>query len=306
MANYTTLTSTELKDLLSHYNIGKLIETEPLEGGQANSSIKLFTERGTFILSICDEKQSADVDCLARVLLSLERSTIPATPLVKTVHGSYQISHNKTPVYLKKFVPGQVTRDLTPGILHQLGSTMATMHLLPVVEGMPEKFPCGLQLFDETINSDLDHPYLDWLKLKKHRLLERLDPEARKGFIHGDVFWDNLVVKDDTLVAILDFEEACYYYTLFDLGMCAVGCCSKNGEFNLTRIKALIAGYNSRHPLTPDEYSQLTVFVEYAAVAASLWRFRQYNINYPDSGKADTYLELSSLADQATTLELLP
>jgi homoserine kinase type II len=305
MANYTTLTPKELKDLLSHYDLGKLIKTESLEGGQANSSIKLFTERGIFILSICDEKKSADVDCLTRVLLSLEESTIPATLLVKTASGRHQISHNKTPVYLKRFVPGQVTRNLTSAILHQLGSTMATMHRLPAVDGLPEKFPCGLQLFDEVINSDLDHPYLDWLELKKHRLLERLDPEMRKGFIHGDIFWDNLVVRDDTLVAILDFEEACHYYTLFDLGMCAVGCCSKNGKFDLAKIKALMTGYTSRQPLMPEELRQLSIFVEYAAVAASLWRFRQYNINYPDSGKADSYLELSSLADQTATLDTL-
>jgi homoserine kinase type II len=106
-------------------------------------------------------------------------------------------------------------------------------------------------------------------------------------------------------VAILDFEEACYYYRLFDLGMCAVGCCSKNGKFDLAKIKALMTGYTSRQPLMPEELRQLSIFVEYAAVAASLWRFRQYNINYPDSGKADSYLELSSLADQTATLDTL-
>jgi len=263
----------------------------------------LFAEQGIFILSVCDEKKSADIDCLTRVLLSLEESSLPATVLIKTVSGRHQISHNKTPVYLKRFVPGLVTRNLSPAILHQLGRTMATMHRLPAIEGLPEKFPCGLQRFDEIINSDLDHPYLDWLKLKKHSLLERLDPGMRKGFIHGDILWDNLVVEDDTLVAILDFEEACYYYTLFDLGMCAVGCCTTNRKFDQTKIKALLSGYNSRQRLTPKEHNQLIIFIEYAAVAASVWRFRQYNINYPGSGKADSYLELSSLADQAATLE---
>jgi len=302
MADYTTLTATELKDLLKHYDLGKLIKTEQLAGGQANSSIKLFTEQGVFILSVCDEKQSEDVACLIGVLLSLEESAIPTTSPVKTIAGTYQISHKGTPVYLKRFIAGQVTRNLTSTMLHQLGSTIALMHRLTPVEGLPKKFSYGLQHFDEVLKSDFNHPYLDWLGQKQSRLIEKIDPEMKKSFIHGDIFWDNLVVANNNLLAILDFEEACHYYTLFDLGMCVVGCCSKNGKFDTARIQALTAGYNSLHPLTAEEYKQIPVFVEYAAVATSFWRFRQYNINYPDRGKADSYLELSSLADQAATM----
>ena len=38
--------------------------------------------------------------------------------------------------------------------------------------------------------------------------------------------------------------------------------------------------------------------MEYAAVAGAFWRFRQYNIRYPDKEKAGNYKELSGLADQ--------
>ena len=96
MADYTTLTSKELTDLLSHYDIGKLIRAEHLDGGQANSSLKVFTEQGIFILSVCDEKQIEDIDCLVNVLFSLVKAGIPTTTPVKTITGNYQISHKNT------------------------------------------------------------------------------------------------------------------------------------------------------------------------------------------------------------------
>ncbi len=302
MADYTTLTSKELTDLLSHYDIGKLIRAEHLDGGQANSSLKVFTEQGIFILSVCDEKQIEDIDCLVNVLFSLVKAGIPTTTPVKTITGNYQLSHKNRPVYLKQFVPGQVTSNLTSIILHQLGSTMAAMHNLSPVDELPVKFSYGLEEFDDLLESDFSHPYLDWLRQKQNTLVRKIDPGMKKSFIHGDIFWDNLVVTDNNLVAILDFEEACYYYTLFDLGMCVVGCCSENGKFDAAKIKVLMAGYTSRQPLTQKEYSQLPVFIEYAAVATSFWRFRQYNIKYPARNKANSYLELSTLADQAATL----
>lgn len=302
MADYTTLTSKELTNLLSHYDIGKLIRAEHLDGGQANSSLKIFTEQGIFILSVCDEKQIEDINCLVGVLFSLVKAGIPTTTPVKTITGNYQLSHKNRPVYLKQFVPGQVTSNLTTVILHQLGSIMATMHHLSPVDELPIKFSYGLEDFDDLLESDFSHPYLDWLRKKRNSLVRRIDPDMKKSFIHGDIFWDNLVVNDNSLAAILDFEEACYYYTLFDLGMCVVGCCTENKKFDTVKIESLLTGYTSQQPLTSVEYSQLPIFVEYAAVATSFWRFRQYNINYPDRGKTDSYLELSNLADQAANL----
>ena len=298
MADYTKLNSSELEALLSHYDIGMVKEAEPLEGGQANTSIKVTAEKGTFVLSICDEKNTDDIKNLTETLVSLERQQFQTTRLAVTKNGENFILHGVIPVYMKEFFPGQIVQNLSTDMLGQVGIAMAALHRLEPIEAIQDYFPYGLEAFETLLKEGINHPYLDWLTKKKTFLHKAINTDMPKGFIHGDIFWDNLLFDSGSLVAILDFEEACYFYKLFDLGMAAVGCCSKNGRFNLSHIRELLNGYTQISPLSREEEAQLNIFIEYAAVSASFWRFRQYNIRRPTPAQKESYKELASLADQ--------
>ncbi len=302
MAAYTTLTPFEVRSLLSNYNLGKLADFIPMEGGQANSSIKIKTEKGVFILSVCDEKNDQEIRMLTCLLADLESRDFPTTRPVRTKTGDFLISHEGKPVYVKEFIHGQVIQFLSNDMVCQVGEIMATLHKMTPVKGIPEQFPYGIESFDDVLERGSQHSYIVWLEEKKKFLEQSLDPNMEKGFIHGDIFWDNLVFSQGTLTAVLDFEEACYYYRLFDLGMCSVGCCSLNGFIDMEKVKALLKGYQKNTPLIKNEKVQFKHFLEYAAVAGSFWRFRQYNIKHPDPNKVDTYLEFSALADQIHTM----
>ena len=295
MADYTKLSRENIKNLLALYDLGDLESMVPMKGGQANSSVKIKTKKGDYTLSVCDEKTPEELLCLTRVLSHLEIHEFPTPRLIPARNRDPFISLGDKPVYVKKFLKGQVCQTLSSAMLFQVGHAMARLHLLSPPPGLPRHFPYGLNTFETLF--DTRHPYIDWLRQKKREIEMKIDPTLAKGFIHGDLFWDNLVFSSDTLVAILDFEEACYYYKLFDLGMCVVGCCVQRKALSMDLIKHLLAGYQEVCPLEDAEKIQLPLFMEYAAVAASFWRFRQYNIRYPSIEKKDAYLELSSLAD---------
>lgn len=302
MAKYSRLTDKELNLLLEQYNLGLVLQISPIEGGQANSSLKVSTVAGDFTLSICDEKNDRDIQILTATLENLEELKFPTTRLVRTKAGKRFVSHNGKPVYVKKFLQGHPIKELTPEMIRQVGASMAHLHSLEPLTSIGTSYPYGIDAFAGLLNESINHQYLDWLADKKSYLELAINPDMPKGFIHGDIFWDNLLFEDGALVAILDFEEACHFYKLFDIGMAGVGCCSDNGYFNLSLIKELLGSYAAISPFTSSEKSQLNIFVEYAAVAASFWRFRQYNVKYPNRQKADSYKELSSLADQIHTL----
>ncbi len=302
MAKYSKLTDEELDLLLEQYDLGLVLQILPIEGGQANSSLKISTAKGDFTLSICDEKNGEEIQSLTAILDNLEEQNFPTTRLVKTKTGGRFVLHNSKPVYIKKFLQGNTIKELTPKMIQQVGHSMTYLHSLEPPAFLHSSFPYGIDAFESLLRQSINHQYLDWLAEKESYLELAIDPDMSKGFIHGDIFWDNLLFKDGLLVAILDFEEACHFYKLFDIGMAAVGCCSSKGCFNISQITELLVGYNEVAALTPHEKSQLTVFIEYAAVAASFWRFRQYNIRYPNPEKVESYKELSSLADQIHSL----
>ncbi|MDT8377713.1 MAG: homoserine kinase [Desulfotignum sp.] len=303
MAEYTRLTPDTIASLLSFYDLGILTDMTPLDGGLANSSMKITTLSGTYTLTVCDEKNAREIDCLTRVVAYLVKKGIPTPKVIPARSGRAFIMHDDRPVYIKEFLPGHVREDLSFSKLFQVGKILADLHRLDPPPDVPQQFPYGMSTFSQIFEMRLNHPYVDWLRQKIGFLQSALDPAMEKGLIHGDLFWDNLVFNDDILVAVLDFEEACHYYKLYDIGMCAIGCCIREQRLSMARIASLITGYQQGCPLTHTEKKQLKIFIEYAGVAASFWRFRQYHVRRPDPTRQDSHLELSCLADQVHDMD---
>ena len=107
-----------------------------------------------------------------------------------------------------------------------------------------------------------------------------------------------MLFLDGRLAALLDFEEACRYYKIFDIGMSLVGCCRLGDSFSPALAASLLAGYQSVRPLEALERQLLQTHVEYGAAATSFWRYRQYHIRYPDQQMKDHYRAMSGLAQQ--------
>ena len=116
--------------------------------------------------------------------------------------------------------------------------------------------------------------------------------------IHSDLFYDNVLFVDKRLKAIIDFEDALYYYKGFDLGMGVVGLCSRESVVALDKVRALVAGYQRIRQLEEKEKETLQLFSEYAATIVACWRYWKYNIDTPIAKKARTYLPMLRLAER--------
>ena len=97
----------------------------------------------------------------------------------------------------------------------------------------------------------------------------------------------------------MDFEEASYYYRVFDIGMMIVGTCFNENQLCLSKARALLAGYQSKTILEPYEAETLQLFTAYAAAGTAFWRHMNYNfINY-DKDMTEHYKTMQDFADQA-------
>lgn len=303
MADLTSLSTEDIRTILKKYDLGELRTAAPLSGGQANSSYRLLTSKGDFTLSVCDEKSPEAIHTLTIVLDYLKANGFPATRLVRSVTDSNFISFKDKPVYIKQFLDGHVISELNAPMIEQVGNAIARLHELPAPDCVPHAFAYGLEHFEEILTADISHPFRKWLNDKTDMLQSELDLTMARGLIHGDIFWDNLIFNGGTLTAVLDFEETCHYFLLFDLGMAAVGCCTAEGRFNAENVTGLLRGYQNRRLLTDSEKAQFVPFLVYAATATAFWRFRQYNLRYPDLTIADSYKEMAALADHPPVME---
>jgi homoserine kinase type II len=289
------LKSNEVSLLLDNYNAGSLKRHYFIEGGNANSSFYVQTGSGEFVLTFFNSKTFEEVKGLVDLLRHLEDNSFPTSRVILSNDGRYTLNYNGRPAILKKYIRGTVIQDLPGTHLWQLGKQMAFLHGIPPLQPMIDWHDSGLETFDEVF--DYDHIFVPWLKNKKRFLTANISNALPRGLIHGDVFYDNVIVYRDLVKAIIDFETGCNYFFTFDLGMCMVGTCMEDGQLMVNKAKSLLEGYHSIRALSPLEKDSLKLFVEYGAVATASWRFRQYHILSKDENLKNRYLEMKRIAD---------
>lgn len=292
MADYTKLTVSQWRELAARFGL-EARDCSPLKGGRANTSYRLSSPEGEFVLTICDEKGQAEAERMAALLEYLHRSGIPVSQVFRTIDGALGTSHERRPVLLKSFVPGSVA-PLDNDQLAELGDILGRLHILEAPRSLASNFAYGLYSFSRIVERPGSGDFGVWLKTKQETLAHLEAGDLPRGLIHGDLFWDNVVSQGQHLT-LLDFEEACHYLLGFDLGMTIVGTCFLKDRPWLERAEALLKGYQSRRRLDPKERSCLRDFAVYAATATASWRYWHYRVELQTDD--NSHLEMVEVAD---------
>ncbi len=297
MALYARLDRAAIESLARQFGIDDITGFSVMDGGSENSNYCIETNSGKYVLTLCDQKSLKQATDLVSLLVHLADHGIRTSRVVMPLEGPDVILHDQKPVMLKRHVDGGITANLSGNLLVQLGEEMARLHEIPVPSYLPESFPYGRSYFLEVMDSNLEHSYINWLSEKNSYLQKRIPQNLPMTLIHGDVFFDNLIVQGDQLMAIIDFEEACHYYRSFDLGMAIVGTCRDRQGICFEKARRFIRGYQNIVTLQSVERECLQAFAVYAAVATSFWRFRHYHMRRPEPHLYDRHVEMQTLAD---------
>lgn len=301
MATYTQLDEQEIQTLADDYQL-TVAEFEPLDGGNGNSSHLIKTQEKTYVLTVCDDKVFDEVFNMGQLLLLLEKQDMPCTRLISTINSDILTSYNNKPIMLKAYIEGQVHDNLNETMLFQLGIQAARLNQIAAPDYLPTNHPFGHQLFPKVIGLNIDKKYEVWLANELTHLDNNLSESLPRGLIHGDLFNDNLLFENGKFKAIIDFEEACCYYSVFELGMAIVGTCLDNTSISFNKVSALVNGYQQVRPLEPIEKDSLQTFVRYAATATSYWRFNKYNIEMPSEAKANHHWQMVKIAKEVSAI----
>jgi homoserine kinase type II len=297
MALYNCLDRSAVEDLTRRFGIGDITDISVLDGGAENTSYRVETISGRYVLTICDQQSLMEVTNLASLLVYLTDHGIRTSRVVVPPKEPVVSLYNEKPVMLKHYIDGDIAAELTGNLLDQLAEEMARLHEISAPSYLPESFPYGRSYFSEVIDCNLDHAYIDWLSEKSSYLQQRIPQHQPKTLVHGDVFLDNMIVQGDQLMAIIDFEQACHYYRGFDLGMAIIGVCRDRQGISFEKAGRFIRSYQKEITLQSIEQETLKTFAVYAAVATSFWHFRHHHLRRPEPRLYDKHVEMQTLAD---------
>ncbi len=304
MAQYTILDDAGIQDILILYGIEKIQSYEVLSGGLANTNYLVQTEQHSLVLTICEQKTHEEAKRLGVLLEYLKQNKFSTSKLVKASNGALTVAWQDKPVLLKEFIVGDIVQDLSKSRLIYLGRELAKLHRIEAPDYVAQDLSFGMGYFDEVQAYASESSFYKWLKHTQEYIENYITVDLPKSLIHSDIFYDNIIIsKESKHPIIMDFEEACYYYRIFDIGMMLIGVCRDDKIINLTKVSHLIAGYEKEMKLLDIEKKALKAFTVYAATATGFWR--HYNFNYvniiPD--KKGHYLEMKLLADSLINMD---
>ena len=299
MSGYTIFQLKEIQEIASRYVLGDVIAQRILSGGSENSNYYLETSKGAYVLTLCETKTATETQNLVSLLLHLKACNFYTSELVSLPDGKYISEYKNKPILIKKYINGRIQSTFSKEEFFKIGSSIAELHNLPLLDYLPKWPAYGAETFDQT---DLPEGFFkEWLEDVQKIIKPCFDPKLPTSMIHADVFDNNIILTEEGPV-IMDFEEVCNYYRAFDIGMAIVGTCTSFEKVDVVKSRQLISGYQSINKLTELEMNRLTLFITYAAAAMGFWRFKQFNIHIPDSDKNNSYLELVHIADDAKSI----
>lgn len=173
--------------------------------------------------------------------------------------------------YLQEFVNGETkaSTNITNEEVYSIGKNLALLHLsLKKMNIKPFnsnflKFKSVIDLNEslthkkENIVSSSSQLYIMQLNncekiindLKKTNFLEQQELQL----IHGDFTLDNIILFNNEVKAIIDFELVRVNSKLQDIGRCILSCSFDNGNFDILKFKNFLLGYSSVEGLTKSQ-----------------------------------------------------
>jgi homoserine kinase type II len=288
VAVYTEVTDEELSAFLDTYDIGTVLSYKGIAEGVENTNYFLHTTEGFYILTLYEKRvREADLPFFLSLMQHLANKGLNCPLPVNNRMGQPLGRVAGRPAVIITFLEGIAIRRPTAQHCAALGEALANLHLAGRDFSMERpnalSFDAWAPLFAQA--EAQANTVSDRLAERTGRELEALKavwPNGLpSGVIHADLFTDNVFFIGPKVSGLIDFYFACTDAFAYDLAICLnAWCFETDGSFNLTKGKAMIAGYQAVRRLAHEEVEALPILCRGSAMRFMLTRLVDW-LNVP-------------------------
>ena len=292
MAVYTEVSDEALAAFLAQYDLGAVLSFKGIAEGVENSNFLLKTEAGSFILTLYEKRvRAADLPFFVGLMEHLATHGVTCPLPVRDRKGETLGILAGRPAAIVTYLEGLWIKR--PNVSHcgQVGEALARMHKasqsFPLrrenalsAKGWPALFESAKDRADEVApglraeaEAELAFLLAAWPK------------DLPSGVIHADLFPDNVFFLRDRLSGLIDFYFACDDALAYDLAICLNSWCFEaDSSFNISKGRAMIAGYQRVRRLDSAEVAALPLLARGSALRFMLTRLVDW-LNVPPGAK---------------------
>ena len=298
MAQYTTLTKNDIDRIAVEFPITSIESFDILSCGSENTNYVLDTVKEKYVLTICEQKTTQKATELALLLEHLEENDFESSKIIRNKSNKLIGFWEGKPFMLKQFLEGTVYESMPIHLLELVGIQLGRLHKVKAPKYLSKQANFGKEQFINIKKYAANSAFETWLNKKMETISPYFELDLPKTLIHSDLFNNNVVIsKDEKSASIMDFEEAVYYYRVFDIGMTIIGACRNENSIDFHKVETLLKGYTKEVSLTELEINSLQIFTIYAGTAMTFWRHLNFNYTEPTPTLFNHYLGLKIITD---------
>ncbi|NOR52351.1 MAG: homoserine kinase [Gammaproteobacteria bacterium] len=287
MSVYTSISEAELKDFLTHYDLGELVDFAGISSGIENTNYFVNTSKQQMVLTIFENHSFDEMGYFLDLMAHLAEHEVPsAHPLADRNNQYLRVLKEKPAALVMRLAGCEVTH---PEEAHcaAIGAELARLHIAGQEfrgERASDRGPSWWRTTAQQIGSRLTPEELllleDELEFQsQHRLAD-----LPRGVIHADLFRDNALFEGENLTGLIDFYYACNDLLLYDIAVTVNDwCCNSDGSLDQDKSLALLQSYHNIRPLTLKEHHLWPAMLR--AGALRFWLSRLKDKLFPKEGE---------------------
>lgn len=277
MAVFTHIDTPMLEALWDEYDLAQLTGFKGIQAGVQNSNFIVETASSKYILTIYEDTATGvnpdDLPYFLGLMQHLAAAEITCPTPIARRDGALLSQLAGKPAALVSFLDGRGTITPKPQHCRNAGAALAAMHLAGKDYSFTRANDQGPQnwrtLFDScAARADEVTPGLaDLMQSELTHLIAHWPEGLPRGVIHADLFPDNVFFINGEVTGLIDFYFACNDIWAYDLAiMLNAWCFEADVNFNITKARALLAGYQSVRPMSAPEIDALPILARGAAM----------------------------------------
>lgn len=253
MSVFTAVERTELMPWLAERGIQSLHVMTGITAGAVNTNYWLETDCGDWVLTLIEDRPISAVRPVMALMQALHEAGLPVPAVRADLHGNLVGGLCRRPATLVQAVRGQHP-EVNEESAARIGEFLARLHALPLsLPALPLNFGPNWQR-DRVAAwlPRLENRQATLMRQAWHSSAEVWARDWPVGWIHADLFPDNVLMAGSQLQGVIDWYFASQGPKIWDLAITlnAWGG-AQSTEAGLNR--ALLAAYQRQHILTEAE-----------------------------------------------------
>ena len=292
MAVFTQINDAQLAEFMADYALANVTAFKGIAAGVQNSNFIVETGDEKYILTIYEDTATGvnpeDLPYFLGLIQHLAALGINCPTPIMQKNGNILGQLAERPAALVSFLPGRGTVTPKPQQCRAVGAALAELHLAGAdfeMQRINRQGPDNWRKLYEKSQDSADEasPGLaDFIGQELQRLETTWPQGLPEGVIHADLFPDNVFFDKGEVSGLIDFYFACHDMLAYDIAiMLNAWCFEADVNFNITKARALLAGYQSVRPLSAEEIEALPILAAGAAMRFLTTRLYDW-LNQPE------------------------